>query len=313
MIFYGSIGRSGLNRSLAAVAMVLCWSSGFLVAKAASPFSEIGVFLLLRFSIAVCFFTVLSAVSRATWPNRKHLLLHCLSGALLQGGYLVAGYRAVETGLSVGAMTLMGAFQPTITAVVVSLLSGSPLRALVWQGLIVGTLGVFMVLGPQFSAADQQANWVGYSAAAIAVVSVTLGTLLQSKLLNQCDLAPAGALQNIGAAAVALSAAIFWDLWSWSSHPVLWIALFWASMGFVGRRVRATCQVAPKSGYRQRDIAGFINAPDRGCIELHHFRRNTDTRSNHWNGSVHSWGCYSQAVTAATAWKDLIHHQRAGN
>ncbi|MCM2439449.1 DMT family transporter [Agrobacterium vitis] len=230
-IFHGSMRRSGLNQSLAAVAMVLCWSSGFLVAKAASPFSEIGVFLLLRFSIAVCFFTVLSAVSRATWPSREHFLLHCLSGALLQGGYLVAGYRAVETGLSVGAMTLIGAFQPTITAVVVSLLSGSPPRVLVWQGLLVGTLGVFMVLGPQFSAADQEANWVGYSAAAIAVVSVTLGTLLQSKLLNQCDLAPAGALQNIGAAAVALSAATFWDLWSWSSHPVLWISLFWASMG----------------------------------------------------------------------------------
>ncbi|MDR5856824.1 DMT family transporter [Caballeronia sp. LZ062] len=198
---------------LTAPVFVFLWSTGFIVARAITPYVDPNLYLLARFCGTALLFFVLALTARVHWPNGRDAARHLFAGALLQGVYLGAGYWAVAQGLGVGIMALLGALQPLLTAAIAARVFGERLSARSWSGLLVGLLGVALVLAPKLAQSGapvaQAANpahapqWLVVTVAVVSVFAITAGTLYQKTSLASADIRSASALQNAGAAIVA--------------------------------------------------------------------------------------------------------------
>ncbi|MEM5433334.1 DMT family transporter [Cupriavidus oxalaticus] len=226
---------------LPSLAFVLIWSTGFIVGKAIVPLADTSLFLLGRFAVAGLMFLAWALAARAAWPPLREAPRHLLAGALMQGVYLCAGYGAVAQGLPPAIMALLGALQPLLTALLaIPLLKELPSRR-TWQGLALGALGVALVVAPAMQAGVQPVSpWI-VLLGVLAIVSITMGTLLQKSAIAACDLRASSAWQNLGAMLVAgvmvAVMAATEDTGAplhWEGGAVLWAALAWAGLGLSG-------------------------------------------------------------------------------
>ncbi|AGW94742.1 DMT family transporter [Cupriavidus sp. DF5525] len=222
---------------LPSLAFVLVWSTGFIVGKAIVPLADTSLFLLARFAVAGLMFVGWSLAAGAAWPPLREAPRHLLAGALMQGIYLCAGYGAVAQGLPPAIMALLGALQPLLTALLaIPLLKELPSRR-TWQGLALGALGVALVVAPAMQVGSQPVSpWI-VLLGVLAIVSITMGTLLQKSAIAACDLRASSAWQNLGAmlvagVMVAIQAA---DApLHWHGSATLWATLAWAALGLSG-------------------------------------------------------------------------------
>lgn len=223
---------------LPAIAFVLIWSTGFIVGKAVVPVADTSLFLLARFALAATMFAVVALAGRAAWPALHQVPRHLLAGALMQGVYLCAGYGAVAHGLSPSIMALLGALQPLLTALLaIPLLKEQP-SARTWRGLALGALGVGLVVLPAMRAGAPHAvpPWI-VSIGVLAILSITMGTLLQKTSIAKADIRASSAWQNTGAllvAAVVVAASGGPAAMRWQTGPTLWLALAWAAVVLSG-------------------------------------------------------------------------------
>ncbi|WP_316156423.1 DMT family transporter [Cupriavidus sp. BIC8F] len=226
---------------LPTVAFVLIWSTGFIVGKAIVPLADTSLFLLGRFAVAGLMFVAWSLAARAAWPPLREAPRHLLAGALMQGIYLCAGYGAVAKGLPPAIMALLGALQPLLTALLaIPLLKELPSRR-TWQGLALGALGVALVVAPAMqagmhTAAPALSPWIVLLGVQ-AIVSITMGTLLQKSAIAACDLRASSAWQNLGAMLVAAAMVAVQAVDAplhWHGGVALWAALAWAAIGLSG-------------------------------------------------------------------------------
>lgn len=214
---------------------VLIWSTGFIVGKAIVPLADTSLFLLARFALAALMFCIAALSARAAWPTWRDVPRHLLAGALMQGLYLCAAFGAVAHGLPPAVMALLGALQPLLTALLaIPLLKELPSRR-TWQGLAVGAAGVALVVVPAMQAGIGQAvsPWVVLTGL-LAIVSITMGTLLQKMSIAASDLRTSSAWQNVGAMLVAGVAVWLSPAPHWQPGPVLWAALGWAALVISG-------------------------------------------------------------------------------
>jgi len=223
---------------LPSLAFVLIWSTGFIVGKAIVPLADTSLFLLARFAVAALMFCIAALAARAAWPAWHDVPRHLLAGALMQGLYLCAAFGAVAHGLPPAVMALLGALQPLLTALLaMPLLKELPSRR-TWQGLATGAAGVALVVVPVLQAGPGQSAsvvspWV-LLAGLLAIVSITMGTLLQKMSIAASDLRASSAWQNVGAMLVAGLAVWLSPAPQWQPGPVLWAALCWAALGISG-------------------------------------------------------------------------------
>ncbi|QYY28094.1 MULTISPECIES: DMT family transporter [Cupriavidus] len=214
---------------------VLIWSTGFIVGKAIVPLADTSLFLLARFALAALMFCIAATSARAAWPAWREVPRHMLAGALMQGLYLCAAFGAVAHGLPPAVMALLGALQPLLTALLaIPLLKELPSRR-TWQGLAVGAAGVALVVVPAMQAGigPGVSPWVVLTGL-LAIVSITMGTLLQKMSIAASDLRTSSAWQNVGAMLVAGVAAWLSPAPHWQPVPVLWAALGWAAFVISG-------------------------------------------------------------------------------
>ncbi|WP_029050193.1 DMT family transporter [Cupriavidus sp. amp6] len=226
---------------LPSLAFVLVWSTGFIVGKAIVPLADTSLFLLARFAVAGLMFVAWTLAAGAAWPPLRDAPRHLLAGALMQGVYLCAGYGAVAQGLPPAIMALLGALQPLLTALLaIPLLKELPSRR-TWQGLALGALGVALVVAPAMQAGVQPVSpWI-VLLGVLAIVSITMGTLLQKSAIATSDLRASSAWQNLGAMLVAgvMVAAMLATGGAgaplhWEGGMLLWAALAWAGLGLSG-------------------------------------------------------------------------------
>jgi drug/metabolite transporter (DMT)-like permease len=219
--------------SISAIVFVVLWSTGFVVARAITPFADPNLFLLARFAGTALLFAGAALIGRAVWPTGRALGKHLVAGALLQGVYLGAGYWAIAQGMSAGVMALLGALQPLLTAAVAARLFDERLSPRGWGGMALGLAGVALVLEPKLAAAGLPAShghapaWLVVAVAVLAVVSITAGTLFQKTSLASADLRSSSAVQNFGAALVAALFALGLGEHRWIPSPTLWVSLAW--------------------------------------------------------------------------------------
>lgn len=223
---------------LPGLAFVLIWSTGFIVGKAVVPVADTSLFLLARFALAGLMFTLAAALAGAAWPAPREVPRHLLAGALMQGIYLCAGYGAVAHGLSPSVMALLGALQPLLTALLaIPLLKELP-STRTWRGLALGAAGVGLVVLPAMRAGAPHAvsPWI-VLIGLLAIVSITMGTLLQKTSIANADIRASSAWQNAGAMLVAGTLVTVNGgpgALRWESGLTLWASLAYAALVLSG-------------------------------------------------------------------------------
>ncbi|QSN63582.1 DMT family transporter [Caballeronia sp. M1242] len=227
---------------LIAPVFVFLWSTGFIVARAITPYVDPNLYLLARFCGTALLFVVLALAARVAWPNARDAARHLFAGALLQGVYLGAGYWAVAQGLGVGVMALLGALQPLLTAAIAARVFGERLSARSWSGLLVGLAGVALVLAPKLAQSGAPAahianaapQWLVVTVAVVSVFAITAGTLYQKTSLASADIRSASALQNAGAAIVAAVLALALGEHRFIPTITTWACIAWGVLMLSG-------------------------------------------------------------------------------
>ncbi|WP_250535016.1 DMT family transporter [Caballeronia sp. AZ10_KS36] len=227
---------------LIAPVFVFLWSTGFIVARAITPYVDPNLYLLARFSGTTLLFVVLALAARVPWPSARDAARHLFAGALLQGVYLGAGYWAVAQGLGVGVMALLGALQPLLTAAIAARVFGERLSARSWSGLLVGLAGVALVLAPKLAQSGAPAahnanaapQWLVVTIAVVSVFAITAGTLYQKTSLASADIRSASALQNAGATIVAAVLALSLGEHRFIPTMTTWACIAWGVLMLSG-------------------------------------------------------------------------------
>jgi len=268
----GFLRRSvSMLASLIAAVFVVLWSTGFVVARAITPYADPNLFLLARFGGTAAVFALAAWVTRAAWPQGRDFGKHLAAGALLQGVYLGAGYWAVAQGMSAGVMALLGALQPLATAAVAAPLFGERLSRRGWSGMALGLAGVVLVLTPKLAAATPPTHgtapaWLVVLVSIAAVASITTGTLFQKTSLAKADIRSASAVQNVGAAIVAGGLALALGEHRWSASPTLWASLAWGVVMLSGISVTLLVWMV-RRGDAARATALMFLAPPLAALE----------------------------------------------
>ncbi|MFM0120480.1 DMT family transporter [Paraburkholderia sp. RL18-101-BIB-B] len=258
--------------SLIAAVFVVLWSTGFVVARAITPYADPNLFLLARFGGTALIFALAALIARATWPSGRDLGKHLVAGALLQGVYLGAGYWAVAQGLSAGVMALLGALQPLATAAVAAPLFGERLSRRGWTGMALGLAGVVLVLEPKLTAATASTPqgsapaWLVVLISIAAIGAITAGTLFQKTSLAKADIRSASAVQNFGAALVAAVLALARGERRWIASPALWGSLAWGIVMLSGVSVTLLVWMV-RRGDAARATALMFLAPPLAALQ----------------------------------------------
>ena len=199
-----------------AIAFVLIWSTGFIVARSIAGRADPNLFLSIRFALSLAVFAAIAAARRERLPGPDLLPRLLVVGALLQGMYLGPGFWAVGHGLQPGVMSLIGALQPPLTAAVAWRLFGERVSAINLVGIALGIGGVALAVAPVLSGTSlDAANGPGGGggalvvfAAFVSVSAITAGTLLQRGPVRAVPLATASAVQCAGGLAVVATLAL---------------------------------------------------------------------------------------------------------
>lgn len=226
---------------LAPAIFVLLWSTGWLAARAAMPYSEPLTFLTLRYVLAALVLAGICAAMSVEWPRDRKAICHALaSGVPLHAMYFAGVWWSVMHGLPVAISGLVSALQPILTAMLAPYLANERITRAQWAGVVLGFIGIAMVLSPALAALPPgklSAVLVPLSVNVLGMVGVTLGTFYNKRLVTG-DLRAVTALQNVGAAAATLPFAFATETMHivWNVQTVLtmaWVVLG-MSIGAVG-------------------------------------------------------------------------------
>ncbi|KJQ52770.1 DMT family transporter [Microbacterium sp. SA39] len=164
----------------AAVAFVVTWSSGFLIAAIATVDVEPLTLLVWRFvPLTAILLIVFAASGAAREVTASDLRRQATIGLFSQFGYCTAVYAALAAGIATGTVALIDAVQPLVIAMLVGPLLGLRVRGMQWVGLIVGALGVVFVVQSQFGQSD--AHPLVYLLLAVAMACLIVGTIIQRR------------------------------------------------------------------------------------------------------------------------------------
>lgn len=216
-------------RAAAPGLFVMIWSTGFVVARAIVPYADPSLFLLARFASMAALFGALALATGAGWPRGRALGGHLIAGALLNGGYMVGVYWAVAHGLAAGVIALFGSLQPLFAALLAIAFLGERVTGRAWAGLGLGVAGVALVIAPNLLATGPGAvSPFVVAVGLLAIVSVTLGTVVQKTSLSATDILSASAVQGVGATLVATVVALALGETRWTSELELYAVLAYA-------------------------------------------------------------------------------------
>ncbi|MCB6183078.1 DMT family transporter [Leeia sp. TBRC 13508] len=249
---------------------VLIWSTGFIVGRAIVDVASPNLFLTARFLLAALLFGLLALQAKAKWPSKQEIPRLLGVGALLNGLYLAGGYWAVSKGLSPAIMALLGALQPLFTTLLaIFVLNEKPAR-LFWLGLLAGIAGVVLVLLPALNVATHHFSiWV-VAVGMIAVLSLTVGTVLQKTRIAQLDLRVSSAIQNLGGAMFTGVVAVWLNESRWEQGTLLYGALAWAALVLSGAGTGLLLWLVRKGKVAQVATLMYL-APPLAAIEAYYW------------------------------------------
>ena len=205
---------------------VLIWSTGFIVAKYASPHAPPLVFLLWRYAAVVVVLLPIIAVTRAPWPRNAATWLHvAVVGVLLQATYLGGVWWAIAEGMPAGASALVVGLQPLLTAILAGVI-GERASARQWAGLALGFAGVALVLSDRLTL--QGVGPAPLAVNLLALAGITAGTLYQKRFGVGVDLRTGSAIQFGASFLVTAPFALAGGSRQVDFTAEFWLALAWS-------------------------------------------------------------------------------------
>lgn len=198
---------------------VVLWSTGFLGARLGLPYSEPLHFLAVRFAIVGALLLAAALLVGAPWPRGQAVGWMALAGLLIHGVCLGGFFIAMSTTLPLGLVALIGSLQPVLTAIASRIFLGEHLRPTQWLGIALGFTGVALVASGKFGGGHVET--FGLGACTIAVVGITIGTLVQKRFAGRADFRSLGVIQY-AAAATLMAVGSFW----WETKPIQWTGQF---------------------------------------------------------------------------------------
>lgn len=179
---------------------VLLWSTGFIGAKLGLPYVEPATFLEVRFLLVLALLLPACWFSKAPWPRRNGVATQAVSGALIQAGYLGGVFAAIYHGMPAGLSALITGLQPLLTAFLAAWLLREKVSARQWLGLALGLAGVMLVVAERVASSGMPL--IAVALAALALGSISLGTVWQKRHGDAVDLRTGAAIQFVAAAVV---------------------------------------------------------------------------------------------------------------
>jgi drug/metabolite transporter (DMT)-like permease len=208
---------------------VLLWSTGFIGARYGLPYIEPFTFLLIRFLIAAGLLAAVSLALRVPWPQPAQLGHIAVVGLLLHAGYLGGVFFAIDHGMSAGISSLIVSLQPILSAVIAQLALREPVAGRQWVGLALGFVGAGMVIAEKLLVPGAATGITGatLTAALIALLSTTAGTLYQKRFGGSMPLTSGTCVQYLVAAAVMLVGSFAFEQRAITWAPQLFFAMGW--------------------------------------------------------------------------------------
>ncbi|MEM6461150.1 MAG: DMT family transporter [Pseudomonadota bacterium] len=226
---------------LAPVIFVLIWSTGWIMARTAAPYADPLTFLAVRYSLAAIALLVICLAVRAAWPKTGIQWAHAVfSGVLLHAVYLGGVWWAIDAGVPTALSGLIAALQPLLTAISAPFVVGERLTRAQWAGIALGFVGLLIAIVPR--RAGLQWSQLGAASVplivnAVAMLSVTAGTIYQKRFLQSGDLRVTAMLQYIGAFAFTVPIALLIEdldiVWNLDTVTAMAWSVFGLSIGAI--------------------------------------------------------------------------------
>lgn len=211
---------------------LLLWCSGAIFIKLGLESSNVGAFLMLRLLIAwagisaILLFQYMRGGSPSWRPlTAKPIFLKIVfAGLLLQGFYQLFFFASVAKGVSPGVVVIILGAQPIATTLIVR----EKLNFYLVSGLLLGFLGLGMVVGNSIEGGSN--SIIGISFAALSLIGITIGSIVQSYLPKDLNLLQCLFIQYIPALVLAALCCLF------QGFHVEWTLSFlisWLWMGLI--------------------------------------------------------------------------------
>ena len=162
---------------LAAVGLVVMWSSGFVGARLGTDEAPADTLLAWRY-VAAGAVLVLLAAARRPRVRRGELGRQALIGFLCQSLYLAGVVTGVGLGVPAGVAALIAVLQPLVVGALAGPVLGQRVRPRQWLGLATGVGAVGLVVAGDASAGGPV---LGYLLVAGGMLALSSGTLLERR------------------------------------------------------------------------------------------------------------------------------------
>jgi drug/metabolite transporter (DMT)-like permease len=207
---------------------VVFWSTGFIIARYGTRDAGPFTFLAIRMVIAAVLLWCIATVMSEEKLRRHHLTPLFAAGILMHACYLGGVFYAASRGLSPGVAALLAALPPVVTAVIGHFGMNEKMTLAQWSGLVLGMAGVLCVVIARGVGDDTGITVITLLSMLIAIIGMSIGTLLQRARGQTAPLVRGTAVQYVGAATVLIVVAIFaegWDI-TYTTNTVL--SMLWA-------------------------------------------------------------------------------------
>ena len=218
---------------VAAIGLVITWSSGFVGAELARRAGGEPVTVLAwRFVIVAGILVAAMLVTRQRWPSARGWMRQGAIGLLSQAGYLLMIFEGVRAGVDGGTAALIAALQPMLVATVAGRVLGERAGGWMWLGMTLGLAGVALVVSG--STGSGAPLWA-YLLPCAGVLFLGTGTILQLRWHQDEGLLQTMTIQAIVAGAAFLLVAAVRGQAAPPTTPGEWFAVLWlvvlASLG----------------------------------------------------------------------------------
>lgn len=207
---------------------VLLWSTGFVVAHYGTEDAGPLTFLGLRTLVATAVLGGVALATRAERPTRRQVGWMSLASMGLHVVYLGGVFVAIDLGMPSGVSALIAGLHPVLTAVASGPLLGERLRGIQWAGVVLGFAGVVVVVVDRLQAKGSDLRGGALLAAAVSVLGMSAGSLVQRRHGGGVPLLWGTAVQYAAATPVFLLGAVFVEHWRLEPTARFGFSLAWA-------------------------------------------------------------------------------------
>lgn len=213
------------KRFVAALAFVILWATGFVVAKFGIPYAPLWTILALRYFLAALMMMGLAIAGGADWPKGRLLFHMAITGLLLQVIYIGGAYAAIYAGIPAGITALIAGMQPILTACLAGSVLGEKTNGRQFLGIALGWIGLVLILWHKLHVSIDS-PW-GLLFALGALLGITCSTLYQKRFCPKVDLRSGAAIQYIAASVIYVPLMLILGIGEVHWQGEFLLALFW--------------------------------------------------------------------------------------